>query len=427
MIASQLVLALLLASPPDPAELVARLGAPSFAERERATAGLRDLGDAALPALRAALRDKDAEVRARAATLAGEIETGRLLRPTPIALNYKDRTLADVLKDFGAQAKVEVVLQPMGVPDNAAGRRVTLEVPGTVPFWTAADRLAAAAQLQHNATMFWGPPTGRPTFTFWQGAGSAGGRIADSGPFRVVLQNIQHNRSVSLNQPGAAGEAVNDQFSAQLMVVPEPRIALFSQTGPVKIVEAVDDLGQSIAMPEAGSNHSGQIFFHNQGNRFLSCQAMLIYPARPGKRIKALRGNVPVMVASRRDEPLVVRLAEAAGKTFRVDDGSLTIQKVGDPDQGPILEAVLQGADEVGMNPGHERFQGAQSRLEILDAQGRALPLHINGGWSAGQANLTVIRGGGQGETGPPVEFRYYGLNRANTTVPFEFNDLPMP
>jgi hypothetical protein len=53
------------------AEMIVQLGAPEFAVRERATAGLRELGDEALPALRsAAVEHDDLEVRLRAEDVA---------------------------------------------------------------------------------------------------------------------------------------------------------------------------------------------------------------------------------------------------------------------------------------------------------------------------------------------------------------------
>lgn len=442
MIAPPLVLVLLLAaaSAPepapataaDPAELVSKLGAPSFADREQATAGLRDLGDAALPALRAALRDKDAEVRARAAALAAEIETARMLRATPITLNYKDRPLAEVLKDFGTQAGAEVVLQPMGFPvqNQALARRVTLEVPGTVPFWTAVDKLSAATQLQHNpSAQFWGQPIGRPTFPLSQPTGTMPGRSADSGPFRVSLQSLAHTRTVNPVQPGAAEHPGGDMFVAQLFVTAEPRLQLF-QSGQARVAEAADDLGQSLAIPESAAGGNMQTYYNNNGVRGFHLQVMLKYPGRPGKRIKLLRGGVPVMIATRKADPLEVRLAEAAGKTFKVDGGTLVIKKAAGNDQGPILEAELhfQNPPEPGPNPGHQNFILAQSCVEILDAQDRPIPVYVNGGTSAPtQANLTVMRNGLQGDVGPPDRLRYYGLNRTNATAAFEFTDLPMP
>jgi hypothetical protein len=54
-----------------PAALIARLGAPAFADREAAERALRDLGPAAEPAVRAALREtSSAEARQRLEAIA---------------------------------------------------------------------------------------------------------------------------------------------------------------------------------------------------------------------------------------------------------------------------------------------------------------------------------------------------------------------
>ena len=71
MIGASLAMLLVLgqASSSSPTALVEQLGSPRFAERERATEELAQLGAEALPVLRAALEAKDPEVRARAAVL----------------------------------------------------------------------------------------------------------------------------------------------------------------------------------------------------------------------------------------------------------------------------------------------------------------------------------------------------------------------
>jgi len=438
VIAPPLVLVLLLAAAPepapataaDPAELVSKLGAPSFADREQATAGLRDLGDAALPALRVALRDKDAEVRARAAALAAEIETARMLRATPITLNYTDRPLAEVLKDFGTQAGAEVVLQPMGFPNPAQARRVTLDVPGTLPFWTAVDKLCAATQLQHNPFQYWGQFVGRPSFPLSQGSGTMQGRVADGGPFRVILQSLAHTRTVAPVPPGAAEPPVGDMFVAQMFVTSEPRLQLF-QMGPAKLAEAADDLGQSLAIPESPSAGTTQeMYVHNNGARGFSVQTILKYPGRPGNRIKILRGGVPVILTTQKADPLEVRLAEATGKTFKVDGGTLVIKKAEANGPGPVLEAELQpqGTPEAGPNPGHQNFILAQTCVEIVDAQDRPVRVYVGGGFSSNnQVHLMVTRANNAADVGPPDRFRYHGLNRTTATAAFEFTDLPMP
>jgi len=80
------------------AELVAALGDPSFARREAAQAALAELGEPALPALRAALASDDPERRQRARALVTAIEARvRLARLAGADLVERRRALAELV------------------------------------------------------------------------------------------------------------------------------------------------------------------------------------------------------------------------------------------------------------------------------------------------------------------------------------------
>src|SRR5438067_2023430 len=114
MIAAMLATTLLLAADPGPnteaAALVARLGADRYADRERAAEALRTLGPDALPALRDALSDGDAEIRNRAEVLLDRIEAEMLTRPTPVRLDAHGRPLEEVVKDLADRLGFEAEL-----------------------------------------------------------------------------------------------------------------------------------------------------------------------------------------------------------------------------------------------------------------------------------------------------------------------------
>lgn len=81
--------------PADPARiaaLIARLGDAQFQAREEASAALRELGGAALDALRAACASDDAEIASRARLLVRAIEVD--LTPTPWACRQRRAALA---------------------------------------------------------------------------------------------------------------------------------------------------------------------------------------------------------------------------------------------------------------------------------------------------------------------------------------------
>ena len=82
------------------------------------------------------------------------------------------------------------------------------------------------------------------------------------------------------------------QFSAQLLVAAEPRLALSNVRQP-QLVEAVDDLGNSLVPVAAAdpfvSRHSG--YFGMTTGPVVQLQAPLQRPESAGEHIKKLRGH----------------------------------------------------------------------------------------------------------------------------------------
>ncbi|HMF37851.1 MAG TPA: hypothetical protein VKF17_14485, partial [Isosphaeraceae bacterium] len=97
----------------DAAALVEKLGSASYAERE-ATKSLESLGSKALPALKAALKARDPEVRMRARALINKIEGNLLIQESLVRLDFKDATLDEIVKSLSKQAGFEVGLAPTG-------------------------------------------------------------------------------------------------------------------------------------------------------------------------------------------------------------------------------------------------------------------------------------------------------------------------
>ena len=121
-----------------------------------------------------------------------------------------------------------------------------------------------------------------PVFALLDGGPRGAGPTWDSGPFRVSLISLHYQRDVAFNSvvagfprrvavppapvplpPGlniaaAEGPSVSEQFYAQVQVAAEPRLSL-SLNGPLKILEAVDDRGQSL-LPAHGEGPITQRF-----------------------------------------------------------------------------------------------------------------------------------------------------------------------
>lgn len=138
-------------APLTPAELVARLGSDDFPTREAAVRALEKCGPEAIPALRAALRSDDPEVRQRAAAVLTRLQraadsAGRLA-PKRVALDYTDVPLGTAINDLRSRTGLNVTIDPNRVANPL--RKVTCAT-GEVPVWEALDLFCAAAGLKED-------------------------------------------------------------------------------------------------------------------------------------------------------------------------------------------------------------------------------------------------------------------------------------
>jgi len=432
MIGATLAMLLVLGQGPSssPTALVEQLGSPRFAERERATEELAQLGAEALPVLRAALDAKDPEVRARAAILVEKTEALLLTQPTLVTLDIKDRPLTEAVAIIGEQAGIKLTLMPENSP--AWRTSVTLVESSPLPFWKALDRLCVAGNLKYNLGMQGSSRNREPRLTLSAGREANSLPTSDLGPFRVQLTNLNFQRSLAF----AAGPRPIEQFYMQVQVVAEPRLWV-SQGGQIQIHEAEDDRGQSLMPPGGGTTTRQSGYFGMSSGAVVQMQAHLKRPAHPGAKIKKLRGSVPIGVATRKPDPLVVPLAVASGKTFRNDQVSLTVQEVQPnpianqfqfdlvvrPQGGPGTATPTIGDDGGQFSlPRHDLHQ---QQIELLDAKGEIMqwyPRNLDP--EGARISMTVAVPDG---VAVPTELRYYSLARAATEVQFEFTDVILP
>jgi hypothetical protein len=458
----------------DPARLVAQLGSPRYAEREAAGAALRTLGRDALSALREALTNPDAEIRTRATGLLQELETRLLIEPTQVRLAFDDLPLAEVLRQLGEQANVQLSLVGDVTP-QIQQRRVTLVADGPATFWEAIERLCREAQLQVTSGMF--PQNlvaAQARAVTVQLCPNTVGAIPTSlsGPFRVAVATIDHSRHRSFlpgmfQQPpfaapgnpfvlprhtrpgeppraatGAVPGLASEQFVISLQVLAEPRLSVI-QNGSLKLDEAIDENGRSLV----GTNEPGRMqqfgalnAYNAVGGSQLHLPIPLTLPELPGKSVKRLRGALPVAVLSRKDNPFVVSLTDAKGKTFEGPGLTLQVHDVRNEPGQPFTSIdmtvkVRRDGDNDVPGPYGQEFmvfrnnpgQG-QNQIEILDPQGRAYTqwFPFNNQPTNDGLRLTLRLMPAEG-LGPPAQIRYYEMARAETEIRFDLNDIPMP
>jgi hypothetical protein len=451
---------------PDPSALVERLASPRPAERAAAVEALEKLGEDALPALRAVrFGATDLVLRARAAAVLDAIEAQRLTHATMVRLDIHDRPLPEVLARLGESTGMKLVLGFDPDP-NRQVRSITLDAPEPVPFWTAIDRLCREAELRLAPPGMNGgvagvmlpalpgqpprrPLDGTELVLVHQDPTNGGGLAptSDFGPFRFRLLSLQLVRDRSFlrfPQPGFMPRPSGmdaERFEAHVEVWSEPRLTVL-HVGEVSALEARDDLGHSLRPDPVAPTPGRPPFptFNGFAGRSGSVSIRLKYPDSPGKSITRLAGRVPVTVAARKPNPLVVSLADDRGRTFRDDDITLVVHEVKtEPNTKVTIVELTLTSDHPGQGGGLPTNLDIDNRLslrmpnaalnqvEFLDAQGRVCLSHQNG-LNVGPAGMRrSYRINPVDGVGPPVQVRYHGLDWASIEVPFAFQDLPMP
>jgi hypothetical protein len=444
----------------DPTSLVQRLGSPKYVDREEASAAIEKLGRDALPSLKTARTGPDAEIRSRATELVERIENELMIRPTMVTLDFRDEPLSQVIAKLAERGKLSFT-----VPPALRTRRINLVREQPVTFWQAVELIGQAAGMElaeGGAGVGYSTMNVRPiSLTFVTIPANA--KIAPasaSGPFRISLMNLHLRKErdytgANGNLPwipgmgarpefrGAGfprpGGAVLPEFTVTLQVTAEPRMNV-AMNGPARLVEAVDDLGNSLLESSAPGNgfvhNSGYSGFETPGSSAFPLSLNLKYPEHPGKRIRRLRGVVPLAVTSRKDDPLVVPLVAAKGKTYQNAEAAVIVNEVkSDPNTHQLtIELTIQPRQPIdpmlgfGQNLMVRSAGASQNPLEIVDSQGRLIPQWFVSSQIASPEGVRVsIRVTSGLFTSPATHLRYYETSRANTDAEFEFVDVEMP
>lgn len=172
--------------------LVARLGSPSFREREAANIALEAKGEQALVELRLATSSGDSETARRATELIRRIErrmtAAKLLTPTTVEITIDNLTLAEAVREFSRQSQLPVIVTDAA---RVGERRVTYKS-GKVSVWEALAGFNKASGLADwdGATKGPGLPTaGVPD----EGTGSV--IIRQNGNPIIVQRSIRSSQS----------------------------------------------------------------------------------------------------------------------------------------------------------------------------------------------------------------------------------------
>jgi hypothetical protein len=445
---------------PDPAALVLQLGAPRFAERQAAAAALERLGRVALAALQSARESRDMEIKTRASHLLAKIETALLSQPTTVRLDFERTPLAELAQSLSRQTGFKIALYPQNLP-RWKSQRVTLRRQGLLPFWSAIDELCETASLQYNPNMQGFAGQQDQVFALTEGVVRTLTPVSDQGPFRVRLLGVDYQRRLSYlpaggdlvvvppsprpiaggGPPSGSGRVARinpvttEQFTAQLVVMGEPRLSL-APRGELRLLEAVDDRGNSLVPPDVRRQSLRYAnYFGRSQSPVIETHAQLKRPADPGPMIRKLRGTIPVTVSARRPNPLNVLLEKSAGKTFQNSDVQLTIHDIRSlPDSLHTLIELsfrsdrpesISSKDHEEYNSIFQRGQNQQLEIEVLDTRDHPMPWFQSSA-EAENSHITITLAN-PAQASTPKLLRYYTVTRDEVDIPFEFVDVPMP
>jgi hypothetical protein len=284
------------------------------------------------------------------------------------------------------------------------------------------------AYIQHHRDRYFGQSQGAAIV-------NANGVVVRGGRAPGVPQGDEAKDGV----PGIATE----MFAIGLQVSAEPRMSIV-QNGMPRVLEAVDEQGRSLAMPEepgaAGRFPAAGVYSHFGGS-LVPVQIPLRLARERGGFVKTLRVAIPITAASRKEVPFVVPLADAKGRTFENDRITIQVDDIVPDPRQPTTSIELTvriRTEETGnVGPGRQHLEamvfrnhpgGGQSQVEIVDAQGRPYTQWMSQNPQPGRDGLRMSLRLIQTEgVGPPAELRYYDIARTETEVTFELSDIPMP
>jgi hypothetical protein len=463
-------------TPPSLDALVGQLGADRFAEREAAARALEARGEAAVPALVAAARHADPEVRQRAAAIATRIqrsaESAKRLVPRTVSLDYVNLPLGTALQRLKTQTGANLSLDPNRVADPM--RPVTVRT-GELPAWEAVEAFCQAAGLREAFTAeIESPRKEQPRRGYISPlppppqVGSVPVVLVDGKPDRLPGDRSTKLRVLAL--PGSfpahrvflgTGEVV-----LSFDVTPLPDLHWQEVVG-VRVTRVVDDAdrpgGSGVARETSagGSPYDFQVFVNPRiamrwdfdGNPipplWHANPRVVPVPIRvrtPGARtLKVLEGVVVGEIAVQNQELLAI--ADPTGRPGAVADGpnglklSVLDVKTQEKDKSVVVRVQLEGPSAFAANrrnrlnpwgapfwPQAPQEPGTGNSLRAIDAAGKLV--------SGGTTVNTEISDDGETlvqvyqmtfRSGPPAKFVVVGPRMVTVEVPFRMENVPLP
>jgi hypothetical protein len=418
---------------PDPAveKLVAQLSDNDYHKRDEASRALQVAGARALPALRVALNNSDAEVRRRANELIPAIETAVLLAPKRVTFKTVNKPVKDAFAELIRQTGYHIEYNV-----NDASRLYSFDFKDA-PFWEAVEKISRATGLVIQQGY------GDDHIRLYQQNAYAP-YVHTEGAFRFTATGFNQYRNIdfSLAGKGAAPQNRNESLTLQFSVCVEPKMALLG-VGEVHLEAAYDNEKNTMLLPPANNNEflNGNMITggrwtsgkYGNGNRMFSTQTQvnLRRSSENATAVKVVRGTLPIMLLVNQ-KPVVVaeKILEAKRKKTTIGGTHFEIVDVTEA-PGKQYQIKMVVNEDLKDNPNDYSWMNSLAqRIELQDEKGGKFQI-TGSQWNNSAANHVEMTltfgpaGGGKPET--PTKLIFHTWTTEQHVIPFEFKDLPLP
>lgn len=399
---------------------------------------------------------------------AGSVEPpgDRLTRATRVTLDFDDAPIAEVVQAIGERSGKRIQVRVSAATSKGMmvvdinrrnsqwGHRVTLKAAEPVRFWEAVDRLCEAGKLGARLTELGETGSATSGLVLEESDRGAGGLVDYAGPFRVALIGLHEHRDAlfvqgpwvrvqgSMSTPIDAADlksAPSDGgvLYAELQVMAEPGL-ICRRDGPLRDLESTDGQGESLLAASAEERlarsdpHADFIW-----GTLAPLRIPLKRPDGPDQTIGQLRGAIPVEIAVLRDKPaLTISLSGAEGKEFQGAGAVFTVKEFStDHDGRMTLALTARILDD--LCPPRLRASRLWTlrtyQYRVVDPEGKDVQFQTwtSDGDRQGSISLKFTydyRGNGSTRrAGSPTKILVYDLDRASWSIPFAFQNVPLP
>lgn len=434
--------------------LVRELGDENWIRRQRAMDELIAIGEDARPRLAALLRETtDEEIRTRVEAALQQMNEARLMGTSLVTLHAEDQPAAAVFAELARQAYARFRFAPADLWEKRPMPRVTVHV-DRQPFWAVMKDLCAQAGVEpiggnpSARELILGVPAapagaaaliGATSSATAAAALSAGRRhwgtapTAISGPFLVAATHVTRTHYLDLQPAGA----VRRDCRITMSVFPEPKLRVLQGSMSVRITEAADEKGNSLAPPTPFSD-----YLATRTDWVWSVYASLQPQPDGGNRIARLKGSARFVLQTGSERAEFGDVLEARNAVRTAGGRRMALNEVRPEGTGryrvslTLYRTGLSGPAEFG-------WIGSYNNLDVrlVDAEGHALVKEQTTPQSstteAVVLNITFRRPTVEAPPGAKVEGPPVGepaklvwevpTEMREVIVPFEFADLPLP